>query len=218
MFAFFPMNNPLAIPPVIPPPFPRDPLERFLRWVGCGMLVCLLLLGLAVYGATSYFRLSSEMAGLRDSLQTASGQQWHRTIALNIGGLTLGAARAGLSFVKMEDEARVALQTIQGCEVGIYQTTADTETTDRGAMLAAADVAMQRRGWERVVGVIDDGNLVAVYMPAKISSTSRMKCAVMVCEGHQMVVVSTRANLDPAIQFALAKTDFGEMRNLIAKH
>jgi len=209
--------NPSAIPPSIPPPLPRDPLERFLRWLGCGLLVCLLLLGLAVYGATSYFRLSSEMAGLRDSLQAASGQSWHPTIALNVGGLTFGAARAGLAFVKMEDEARVALQTIQGCEVGIYQTMADTEATDRGAMLAAADQAMHERGWERVVGVIDHEDLVAVYVPAKISSTSRLKCAVMVCEGRQMILASTRANLDPAIQFALAKADLGEARRLFAK-
>jgi len=212
------MNNYTAIPPVISPPLPRDRVERFFRWIGGALLVCLLLLALAVYGATGYFRLSSEMAGLRDSLQTASGQQWHRTIALNIGGLTFGVARAGLSFVKMEDEARVALQTIQGCEVGIYQTMADTEDADRGAMLAAADAAMLRRGWERVVGVIDDGNLVAVYMPSKPEATSRMKCAVMVCEGRQMIVASTRANLDPAIQFALAKADLGGMRKLIAKH
>jgi hypothetical protein len=199
------MSTPAAIPPVIPRALPRDRIECFFRWVGGALLVCLLLLALAAYGVTGYFRLSSEMAGLRDGLQAASGREWHRTIALNVGGFTFGAARAGLSFVKMEEEARVALQTIQACEVGIYQTTEVTESTDHPAMLAAADKTMQKKGWERVVGVIADNSLVAVYVPAKISSTSRMKCAVMVCEGHQMILASTRANLDPAIKLAKRK-------------
>jgi hypothetical protein len=85
-------------------------------------------------------------------------------------------------------------------------------------MLTAADEAMQRRGWERVVGVIKDDILVAVYMPAQPTAPSRMKCAVMVCEGRQMVLASARANLDPAINFALARADLGEARRLLARH
>ena len=217
MFAFIPMN-PTAIPPVIPPPLPRDRLERFLRWIGCGLLGCLLLLAIAVYGATSYFRLSSEMAGLRDSLQAASGQLWRRTIAVNVGGLTFGAARAGLTFVKMEEEARVALQTIRSCEVGIYETAEDTESADRAAMLTAADEAMQKRGWERIVGVIAERNLATVYVPVKLHSTSDLKCCVMVFEGHKMILVASRVNLDPAIQFALARADFLNPRHKTLLH
>jgi hypothetical protein len=181
------------------------------------MVLGMLLLALAVYGVTSYFRLSSEMAGLRDNLQTASGQEWRRTIALNIGGFTFGAARAGLGLVNLQEEARVALQMVRACEVGIYRAAEDAPT-DRAAMLTAADEAMQRRGWERVVGVIKDDILVAVYMPAQPTAPSRMKCAVMVCEGRQMVLASARANLDPAINFALARADLGEARRLLARH
>ena len=34
-------------------------------------------------------------------------------------------------------------------------------------MLVAADSAMTARGWERVVGVMDGRDLVAVYLPEK---------------------------------------------------
>jgi len=211
------MNNITSIPPVIPPSLPRDSLERFLRWVGCAVLVGLIFLAVAVYGVTSYFRLGSEMAGLRDSLQSASGQEWHRQIALNVGGVTFGAVRAGLSLVKIEAEPRVALESIRGCEVGIYQTLSDTGNANRAAMLIAADKAMERRGWERIVGVIDKENLVAVYVPSKLNSTSRMKCAVMVCEDRQMILASMRANLDPAIEFALSQSEFGEVRKFLSQ-
>ena len=144
------MNEITATPPVIPPSPPRDRVERFFRWLGGAVFVAMLLLAFAVYGVTGYFRLSSEMTGLRDSLQSASGRDWHRTIALNIGGFTFGAARAGLAFVDMEPEARAALQTIQACEVGIYQTMADTESADRGAMLTAAELYVRWRGAHRV--------------------------------------------------------------------
>jgi hypothetical protein len=205
------MNAASTIPPLIPPPVPRDRLERFLRWVAALVLVGLLLFAALVYAATGYLRLSSEMSGLRDSVQTASGQSWRRTIALNIGGFTFGAARAGLHFVEMEEEPRLAVQTLRSCEVGIYETSEDTESADRGAMLAAADQAMQQRGWERIVGVIDDRNLAAVYVPANFHSPRDLKCCVVVFEGHKMILVSSRANLEPAIAFALRHADIGAL-------
>lgn len=156
-----------------------------------------------VLGVASYFRLSSETRALRNGLIQASGVKWQQKIAFNVGDLTLGVARAGLSLAHLDDQARAALQSVRGCEVGIYELAAAAETPDRAAMLKAADKAMSARGWERVVGVMDEHALITVYVPEKNPNPQRLDCRVMVFEGRQMVLVSAETKPQKLIECAL---------------
>lgn len=187
------------------------------RWLWALVVVILLLPVLLVAGVASYFRPSSDTRALRNGLIESSGVEWQPQIVLNVGGLTLGAVRTGLSFAHLDPEARAALQTVRGVEVGIYQLSAGAQPPNRVAMLAAADTAMSARGWDRVVGVMDGGDLVAVYMPANITSARRMKCCVMVFDGREMVVVSARVNPEPLIQCALNQPAVRARLQLLAK-
>lgn len=72
-------------------------------------------------------------------------------------------------------------------------------------MLAIADSVMTARGWERVVGVMDGKNLVAVYLPGKNISVYHLKCCVMVFDGKEMVLVSAQGNPEPLLNYALAQ-------------
>ena len=161
------------------------------------------LMGLLVLGVTGYFRLSSDTRALRSGLIAASGADWHQKIALNVGGFTLGLARAGLSFVPLDEPARAALQTVRGGEVGIFELSAEKKLPDRAAMLVAADKAMGARGWERAVGVMDEHDLVAIYVPVKNVSLKRLHCCVLVFDGRQMVLVSARTNPQPLVECLL---------------
>jgi hypothetical protein len=173
--------------------------------VAGGLGIGLLLLVALAYGFTGYFRLSPEMAGLRESLQVASGETWHRKLTLNFGGFTCGAARLASTFTHLEPEARAALQSVRACEVGIYETLTTSATSDPGALLAAADAGMVARGWERLVGVAQNNQLVVVYVPRTVSSARRMRCAVLVCHERQLVLVAARMNLEPLLELALAE-------------
>ena len=188
--------NPSSLPPVKR----RSALRRWL-W---GLLAAfLLLLVVLAAGVVSCFHLDSDTRVLRNALIKSGGIEWRQQIALNAGHLTMGAVRAGLSYAKLDPGARVVLQSVQTAGVGIYQLPAGTKPPDRAAMLAAADSAMTARGWERMVGVMDAKNLVAVYLPKQNTSVQRMKCCVMVFDGNQMVLVSTQANLEPLLKYAL---------------
>lgn len=189
------MNSP--VPPTLTRPKPR----RWWLWI---VVVAALIpfVGITALGlgVVSYLHQSSDTRALRKELTRASGADWQQRIGLNIGSLTLCAARAGLSFVPMEDEARAALRTVRGVEVGIYEVASASQRPDCSAMLTAADGVMKARGWERVVGVMDGRQLVGVYLPTDVHSVRRMKACVVVMEGHQMVVVSARANLEPLME------------------
>ena len=189
----------------------------FLRlFFGMVVLASGLFVALAL-GVTSYFRMSSDTRALRDGLIESSGTDWHRKIALNVGGLTLGVARTGLSFVHLDERARAALQTVRGVEVGTYELSKTEETPDRDAMLIAADKAMSARGWERVVGVMAEHELVAVYVPEKNTTLQRLNCCVMVFDGRQMVVASARTNPQPLVQCLLNQPALRAKMNWLAR-
>jgi hypothetical protein len=191
--------NAYPVPPVI-----RPRTTHLWIWIVLAMLV--FMPAMIVVGVTSYFRLSSDTKALRNGLIRSSGVEWRQRIALNAGGLTFGAVRRGLSFFPLDTKARAALETVRCAEVGIYELASDAAAPDSATMLTSADKVMNGRGWDRVVGVIDSDDLVAVYISEKTKSARRIECCVMVCDGRQMVLVSAQANLQPLLQMALEET------------
>lgn len=195
----------------------RQPARhRWLWLVLVVLLVPLLAVGGLVLGVASYFRQSSDMRGLRKALAQASDVEWRQHIGLNVGSVTLGLARAGLSFAPLEPEARTAIRTVRGVEVGIYELATGSKSPDRVAMLAAADRAMNSRGWERVVGVLEKKEMVGVYLPTQLGSVHRVKACVVVFDGRQMVVVSARADLEPLLDFLRDQNDWPSKVRLLA--
>ena len=206
--------NAFPTPPLI---HPRSTHVWFLIVFAVLILVpAMLFVGVAA-GVTSYFRPSSDTKALRNGLIKASGVEWRQQIALNVGGLTFGAVRGGLSFFRLDAKARAALEAVRGAEVGIYALASGTEPPDRTMMLAAADTAMTARGWDRVVGVIDDDTLVTVYISQETTSARRMECCVMVFDGEQMILASAKANLQPLLQMALEETAVGHHAKVLTK-
>jgi len=187
-----------------------------LRWFVYLMLVGLGLFALAALGVTSYLQLSSDTAALRDAVQEASRAEWRKVVALNIGDATFLLVRAGLSCAKIPEEPRAALNSIRACEVGVYEA-AGGASADRAVMIARADKAMNRRGWERIVGIRDREDLVAVYVPRKIDSPKNVRGCVLVFDGRQLVVVSAKGNLEPLVELALKQADFHGQLPLLAK-
>ena len=198
-------------PPTPPPQIPSRALRGWL-WFGLAViLIPLIPLGGLALGVASYFHLSSDTRALRNELKRASGAKWRQKIALNIGSMTLGAVRGGLSFAKLDPKAQEALQAargVEGVEVGVYELTSESSAPDRAAMFAVAENVMSARGWERTVGVLDSEQMVGVFLPAAIASMSRMKCCVVVFNDRQLVVVSARADLQPLLKCLRNQADW----------
>jgi hypothetical protein len=122
--------------------------------------------------------------------------------------MTLGVARGVLLFTQLDRDAQTALRAVHGVEVGIYELNATSSAPDRAAMLDAADQAMNSRGWERVVAVLDGDDMIGVFLPTKMTAANRMKCCVVVLDGRQLVVVSARADLGPVLECLRNKSDW----------
>jgi hypothetical protein len=196
-----------------------------LKLLAAAFLVFILTLGLLVAGVLSFFRLSREARTLRDSLQqaVASSQRaarswsspwsspWDERIELSVGPMTFGAVRAGLSFVQLDPEPRAALRSIRGAEAGIYELQPGVTRPDRGQMLRAADEAMARRGWERLLVVATEGELVTAYVPSESRPSANLRVCLAVFQGRQLVVASARGNIESLLELALSHPEWGEV-------
>jgi hypothetical protein len=171
---------------------------------GSVVLGLLALVAFLVASLVSVLQFNSDAATLRNTAMRASGGGWERVVQLGLGRTPFALANWGLSFVELEPEVRQAIGSLRGVHVGVYERPQAVQSS-LAAVMADTDEAMTRRGWYRVVGVLDGHDLVAVYTPAKADALRDLQACVMVISEGQLVVVSARCNPEPLIELAQAK-------------
>ncbi len=189
-------------------------------WMSAACLVpaCLFLAaGFCVYSVTGYFRLGPDAAAMRRSVMGSIGGSWDKTIAVNVGGFTVGLVRLGSRFFPMDAEPRAAFESLRNAEVGIYKFRSEPQCADRASILATLDRAMAGRGWHRVVGVCKDQDLVSVYVPRKRLSPRRTRACIMVLHEGQLIIASACGNLDPLMVLAAKHIDLERVRRQAAE-
>ena len=176
--------------------------KRYL--VAAGVLAIVFLCG---FGIASYFKLSPGTETLRKSLVRSATGEWENKIELRVGWFTTGLVRAGSRLLNLAPEPRAAIKSLHSAEVGVYNLRTESACPDRSALLAEADRAMTAGGWERIVGVLANDDLVAVYMPRRGFSSTRMKFCLMALHDHRLVVASASGNLEPLLELATKQMD-----------
>src|SRR5436190_1017280 len=169
---------------------PKVATRRGVRW-GYVVIVPVVLFCLwSIVGVIGFFHLSSDAAALRQSFVTCAGGSWENKITINAGFLTTGFIRVCSKPVKLNREPRAALQSLRAAEVGVYTLCDHAAPFNHGLILARADKVMSARGWERIVGVSNDGKLVAVFTPRRSGSAGTLKVCILVSDGPNLVVAS----------------------------
>jgi hypothetical protein len=220
------------VPPIVAPPQihsweTRPPLaapnsapsgggERQLLTAGFVVISAVLVIFVtAIVGLTGFFRLSSPTAALRTSVMSAVPGPWDKTIALRVGWFTTGLVRTGARFFAMPPEPRAALEALHGAEVGVYKLQHEPASADFRTLFATADRAMKRRGWDRIVGVAENQQFVAVYFPHGKVSARGVKFCVVVFQGRELVVASASGNLEPLLKIAEEHIDLGDLKRCL---
>ena len=106
-------------------------------------------LGLVLLTGTGCFRVSSETRVLRDAALENGVDGAEETIEFGVGFFTVGLVKLGARFVELPPEAKMAIGSVDGAEVSIYEL--HGKKGDPAVVLKAADKGMSKRGWERVV-------------------------------------------------------------------
>lgn len=189
----------------IPENRPQPARSRQWLWILLGTTLVCAWLAIKVVGL---FYISRDSRALRDAIMQLVAVEWNKEVEVSIGSITMNLARAGLSFVDLPPEARTALKSIRGVEVGVYNLRPGSEGVNHDVMLAKVDQTMVGRGWERLVGVMNAADLVAVYVPKNTRSASDVKMCVAVMNQRQLVIAAARSNLEPLVEWAAHQTSW----------
>lgn len=164
-----------------------------------GLTLAVLLLAGGTVGCS---KMASDATVLKNGLTGARPDDWDHEFALGVGPLTLSLARAVTAFFELDPEPRALLHAVRAAEVGVYRHKREGRDLDLPAMCRAADETMIDRGWERLLTVVNQGELVAVYVPSHLDSPRDLRVCLAVLDGPQLVVVAARSDLEPLLKLA----------------
>lgn len=195
---------------------PVAPRRRVWPWVVGILLTPFVVLGFAV---TSYVTLDRDATVLRRQIMSATNSDWNTKIQFSVGGGTLGTVRTGLWFVDHENiaDARLALGAVRRASVGVYELASRNGDWSSDKLLLDTDRAMQKRGWERLVGVSGKKETVLIYSSAEIDEDEPIDLCIAVLSGREMVVVSTRLDAT-AVAKLVERHAVEDIRSEIRRH
>jgi len=172
--------------------------------IGAG--ICLTPFVVLALVALSYLGLHRDAAVLRQQIFAATPSGWSTKVQVNLGESTLGAADFGLRFVHSDEklnQARDALAAVKRTSVGVYQRETTLADWSRAELFSKTDQVMAKRGWSRLVGVVDGKSTVLVYGPQKSATGQSVEVCVAVINEKDLVIVSAKLDasaLDELIQ------------------
>jgi hypothetical protein len=153
-------------------------------------LTPLVVVGIVIVSA---FRLDGDAVALRQQITTATGAHWRTKVQFSIPPAGVSLARAVAWFVRdVPPQAREALWAVRSACVGVYEWNGTTGARHSGQLIADTDRVMARRGWTRMVGVVDGGDTVLIYLPDGSESGQPSRACLAVCSGQELVVVAGR--------------------------
>ncbi|MHB1309693.1 MAG: hypothetical protein ACYC23_21690 [Limisphaerales bacterium] len=165
-------------------------------------LALVLLLGLLALGTTGCLKVSSTAATLRDTVADAAALEYDQRIEIRVGLITTSLARLAVNVVDVDPDARLALRALRGAEVGVYRIRG--QAGERSSVLDRVDEAMTHKGWQRIVGVMNPNELVAVFVPENVRTARNVEVCVLVLNEREMVVVGARGDLEPLMEMAMS--------------
>jgi hypothetical protein len=152
--------------------------------------------------------LNHEAAALRRQIMAASGGGWETRVQLTADRTAVGAVRGGLYFARdLPGEAREALAAVRSASIGVYERAYAEDSLPAGAVLLGADRVMTLRGWKRLVGVVESGKTVAIYVPAVSEKAKPSRICLAVCDRRELVIVA--AEIDADALAGLVNHEFG---------
>lgn len=186
----------------VPPVQPVSRRSWAWIWVALGFMGVLMLVPLTLAVVVwSALHTGRDATALRLAAARASDVRWERTVEFSAGSWLCSFARFGLGFAPIDREARLALRSVERAEVAVFEPRSGSSTPiNRAAILTEADAVMSRRGWDRLVGVVDSDQTVAVYVPSRTGRELQLDACILVVNRENLIVVSGRTDLEPLLE------------------
>jgi len=187
------------------PPQARTLSTRTRITLAFGVLLLTLLITGFVAGAAALRFLDPrpETSSVRDALLTGLEMSRVSSVEITIPTWAAALGRVGASLANTEPQVKAALQTLHGGQIGIYEVAEKPSRNHRLAMLDISDTRLESDGWSRMVTVLDDDELIAVYgLDSKMSPDKPIEVFVLVMVDKNLVIVSASGYAEPLFELA----------------
>lgn len=167
--------------------------RRIWPWIVAAIIAPWLCLGAAVWSFVTPMR---DLVVVRDHLLVPETGTWQTRIQLDVGGETLGVARLAAGFVQNDEMAKVraALASVRRVSVGVYERVEESTAAEFATLCSEAEAALVKRGWTRMIKVIDGESTVLVFHA--VHGTAEGDFCVAVMKGRECVLVYARVAAD----------------------
>ncbi|GEM_PF-2202852 len=177
------------------------------------LLLVLMMLGLALVvsvGAMVYLsiRPTSSFRDVQDIVLNELPQKPNMRISVRAPSVIVSLARFGLSFVDdIDDEARLAMESIRGGQVGVYQLPQPVSQANKVRIMSRVDAALSKNKWSRSGAVVERDEMVLVYAPDNLDDPGDLEVLTLVLSNNELVLVSAKGDLRPVYQIAQSHFD-----------
>lgn len=169
--------------------------------------ICFLTFALVAFAIYRTVTVGTVLRSARNAVLRDAHLRFTHRIEATARPWLVNAARFGLGFAPLDPDARLAIQSIRGAEVGVYELTANPDESERRNLFGQVDKRLEERGWTRTVAVYDRDEMVMVYTPQKEVSASKVEAFVFVLNDRQLVMVSGKGNLEPIVELVNRKME-----------
>ncbi len=162
----------------------------------------------------SYVTMDRDSMALRQQVMLATSPGWATKVQVNLGQATIGAIDLGLRFVddRKVADVHLALAAIKRASVGVYERTSVLADCSKEKLFKDSDQVMEKQGWTRLVGVIEEKDTVLIYTPRDTKPDQHIDVCFAVISGKELVVGS--ANVDAVMIEELVKNHIpGELKD-----
>jgi len=173
---------------------PRRPAKRTARWTALSLALLALAAGPGCAPAPDTIHAGHE------AVLAALPGEWQTRIQVSAGPGLLALARAGLALTPADPQARTAARAVRSFKVSVHRHLAGNRRSP--GLLAAADQALGRHGWERVVAALEGRELAAVYTRAGADTARRLPFCVLAFDGEELVLVTAVGDLEAVLALA----------------
>ena len=185
-------------------PEPSRPSAGLGTWLLRIFLGCFLLaVGVPVALAIALLHLSGDTRALRDAAIEGDGATWKKRIELHVGAVPLAAVRVGLPFVHIDEDAKTAFSSLHSVEFSVHELA--SSEPNRARVIAEADARMSKRGWDRIVAVLNKDTAVSVYTQG--APGDDLKISALVLNDRHMVAVTGCGDPRPLLELAMKKAE-----------
>jgi len=179
-----------------------------------GVLILFLVIAGLVAGVAVLrsLRQPIQTSELRSDLLNCLAVSRTTDVEITLPGWVTTLARVGASVSHIDPQLNAALQTLHSGQIGAYELAECPSRSEVLDMLSVADAKLGTEGWTRLVTVLENDEMIAVYaLDSSLCAGKPIEVFVVVMDHCDLVMVAASGYAEPLFELAASELRDGRL-------